>query len=123
MLAATYAMVGRICPLGRDRVKVSENLGATAVAPVAPVVTSLPCREVPRRFQDGTGQDLETLKTKIKNPLFYGFLALFLLETVEAMVVSCYFQPNPRVISQISASHECTVWQYMLWSFQMGIQN
>ena len=42
MLAATYAMVGRICPLGRDRVKVSENLGATAVAPVAPVVTSLP---------------------------------------------------------------------------------
>ena len=28
-------------PLGWDRVKVSENLGATAVAPVAPVVTSL----------------------------------------------------------------------------------
>ena len=26
---------------GWDRVKVSENLGATAVAPVAPVVTSL----------------------------------------------------------------------------------
>jgi hypothetical protein len=36
-------MVGRICPLGLDRVKdkVSENLGATAVAPVVPVVTSL----------------------------------------------------------------------------------
>ena len=29
-------------PLGWDRVKVSENVGATAVAPVAPVVTSLP---------------------------------------------------------------------------------
>ena len=28
-------------PLGWDRVKVSENLGATSVAPVAPVVTSL----------------------------------------------------------------------------------
>ena len=31
---------------GWNRVKVSENLGATAVAPVAPVVTSL-------RLQDG----------------------------------------------------------------------
>ena len=28
-------------PLGLDRVRVSENLGATAVAPIAPVVTSL----------------------------------------------------------------------------------
>ena len=28
-------------PLGWDRVKVSDNLGATSVAPVAPVVTSL----------------------------------------------------------------------------------
>ena len=35
-------MVGRICPPpGWDRVKVSENLGATAVAPVAPADTSL----------------------------------------------------------------------------------
>jgi hypothetical protein len=41
MVAATSAMVGRICPLGWDRVKVSENLVATAVAQVAPVVTSL----------------------------------------------------------------------------------
>ena len=40
-LAATSLMVGRICPLGWDWVKVSENLGATLVAPVAPVVTSL----------------------------------------------------------------------------------
>ena len=41
-LDATSAMVGRICPPpGGDRVKVSENLGATSVAPVAPVVTSL----------------------------------------------------------------------------------
>ena len=32
-------MVGRICPPGRDRVKVSENLGATSVAPVASVDT------------------------------------------------------------------------------------
>ena len=36
-LDATYAMVGKICP----RVKISENLGATLVAPVAPVDTSL----------------------------------------------------------------------------------
>ena len=37
-------MVGRICPPpGGDRVKVSENLGATSVAPVAPVDTSLLC--------------------------------------------------------------------------------
>ena len=41
MLAATSAMVGRICPPGWDRIKVSGNLGATLVAPVAPVVTSL----------------------------------------------------------------------------------
>ena len=34
-------MVGRICPPGGDRIKVSENLGATTVAPVAPVDTSL----------------------------------------------------------------------------------
>ena len=35
-------MVGRICPPpGWDRVKVSENLGATTVALVAPVDTSL----------------------------------------------------------------------------------
>ena len=34
-------MVGRICPPGGDRVKVSQNLGATWVAPVAPVDTSL----------------------------------------------------------------------------------
>ena len=34
-------MVGRICPPGWDRVKVSENLGATSVAPVAPADTSL----------------------------------------------------------------------------------
>ena len=40
-LDATSAMVGRICPPGGDRVKVSENLGATWVAPVAPADTSL----------------------------------------------------------------------------------
>ena len=34
-------MVGRICPPGWNRVKVSENLGATAVVPVASVDTSL----------------------------------------------------------------------------------
>ena len=34
-------MVGRICPPGCNRVKVSQNLGATAVAPVAPVDASL----------------------------------------------------------------------------------
>ena len=34
-LDATSAMVGRICPPpGGDRVKVSENLGVTLVAPV-----------------------------------------------------------------------------------------
>ena len=42
-LGSTSAMVGRICPPGWDRVKVSENLGATAVAPVAPADTSLSC--------------------------------------------------------------------------------
>ena len=36
-LGATAPMVGRICPPGWNRVKVSENLGSTAVAPVAPV--------------------------------------------------------------------------------------
>ena len=43
-LGSTSAMVGRICPPpppGWDRVKVSENLGATAVAPEAPADTSL----------------------------------------------------------------------------------
>ena len=42
-LDATSAMAGRICPPppGGDRVKVSENLGVTWVAPVAPVDTSL----------------------------------------------------------------------------------
>ena len=27
----------------------------------------------------------------------------------------CYFQPNPRVISQISASHKCTDSVFMTW--------
>ena len=40
-LGATSAMVGRICPPGCNRVKVSQNLDATAVATVAPVDTSL----------------------------------------------------------------------------------
>ena len=40
-LGATAPMVGRICPPDWNRVKVSENLGATAVASVAPVDTSL----------------------------------------------------------------------------------
>ena len=40
-LGATAPMVSRICPPGWNRVKVSENLGATPVAPVAPVDTSL----------------------------------------------------------------------------------
>ena len=40
-LGVTSAMVGRICPPGGNRVKVSENLGATRVAPVGPVDISL----------------------------------------------------------------------------------
>ena len=41
-LVATSGMVGRICPPpGGDRVKVSQILGATWVAPVAPVDTSM----------------------------------------------------------------------------------
>ena len=41
ILAVTSAMVGKnLPPFGWDRVKVSENLGATAVAPVTPAVTS-----------------------------------------------------------------------------------
>ena len=42
----------------------------------------------------------------IKNPLFYGFLALF--EVWGCGGQGCYFQPNPSAISQNSASHECT---------------
>lgn len=38
---ATSAVVGRICLLGWNRVTVSENVGATAVVPVALVDTSL----------------------------------------------------------------------------------
>ena len=34
-------MLGKICPPGGDRVKVSENLAATAVAQVAPGDTFL----------------------------------------------------------------------------------
>ena len=40
-LGATFAMGGRSPPPGGDRVKVSENLGATEVALGAPVDTSL----------------------------------------------------------------------------------
>ena len=41
-LDATSGMEGKICPPpGGDRVKLSENLGATSVAPVAPADTSL----------------------------------------------------------------------------------
>ena len=40
-LGFTSAIVGKIGPPGWDRVRVSENLGATSVATVAPVVTSL----------------------------------------------------------------------------------
>ena len=42
----------------------------------------------------------------IKNPLFYGFLALF--EVWGCGGQECYFQPNPSVISQNSTSHEST---------------
>ena len=41
-LGTTSAMVGRISPPCCNRVKVSQNLGATVVALVAPAVTSLP---------------------------------------------------------------------------------
>ena len=44
MLAASSSMVGRICPsplIGIELVKVSENLGATVVVPVPPLVTFL----------------------------------------------------------------------------------
>ena len=42
----------------------------------------------------------------IKNPLFYGFLALF--QDWGCGGQGCYFQPNPSVISQMSASNEFT---------------
>ena len=49
-LGSTSTMVGRICPPpGGDRVRVSKNLGATSVAPVAPVDTSLVCT-IPMNF-------------------------------------------------------------------------
>ena len=41
IFGAAYAMLGRICPPGWIRVKVTENLGATEVVPDAPVDTSL----------------------------------------------------------------------------------
>ena len=41
LLAQPLRWWGRICPPGWNRVKISEDLGATAVAPVALVVTSL----------------------------------------------------------------------------------
>ena len=43
---ATSAMLGRICPPGWNRVKVSENLGATTVVLVAHAVTSLNLKKV-----------------------------------------------------------------------------
>ena len=46
IFGATSAMLGRICPPpGWNRIKVSENLCATAVTPVFPVVTSLGCKK------------------------------------------------------------------------------
>ena len=41
IFGTTSAGWAKSAPSGRNRVKVSENLGATAVPPVAPVVTSL----------------------------------------------------------------------------------
>ena len=52
-LVATSAMVGRIFPHGGDRVKVSENFGATVVAPVVPVDTSLQVSLLYRRIEIG----------------------------------------------------------------------
>ena len=40
-LVRPLGWLGRICPPGWNRVKVSESLGATMVALVAPAVTSL----------------------------------------------------------------------------------
>ena len=40
IFGATSAMLGRICPSDKNRVKVADNLGATAVTPVAPAVRS-----------------------------------------------------------------------------------
>jgi hypothetical protein len=45
-LGLTSAMVGRSAPPSWDMVKVSENLGATVVAPVAPTDTSLSLNHV-----------------------------------------------------------------------------
>ena len=58
-------------PLGEDRVKVSENLGATSVAPVAPVDTSLI-----QNIKAGLSQE--------KNPVFrhvLGHLEMFCFRT------------------------------------------
>lgn len=41
IFGAISAIVGRSVPLGWNKVKVSKNLGATAVVPVSPVDTSL----------------------------------------------------------------------------------
>ena len=41
-----------------------------------------------------------------KNPLFNGFFAT--LAVGDCGGHGCYFQPIPRVTSQMSAAHECT---------------
>ena len=46
-------------PPGWNRVKVSENLDATSVAPVAPVDTSLQFLEYLRTLRQPTGQSQE----------------------------------------------------------------
>ena len=70
-------MVGRICPPpGWNRVKVSENLGATAVAPVAPVDTSLQYLNqggqiMPTRiFRPSNGPGMAFGIKMLKSPIF-----------------------------------------------------
>ena len=50
-------MVNRICPPGWNRVNVSENLGATGVAPLAPVDTSLFMVSIQEQFIFKSGYD------------------------------------------------------------------
>ena len=65
IVGATSAMVGSICPPWLNRVKVSENLDATAVVPVASVDTYLSTRSI--YFCE---RDLKSSKSQEKMILF-----------------------------------------------------
>ena len=86
--------VGIICPPGWNRVKVSENFGATAVAPVTPADTSLaPIKSKEIYFRDKIpkcNQDLIEL-SKIKNNYFALFPTHFFTDSKGQLISECLF--------------------------------